>query len=575
MNVAEFGQTIKQKYPQYANIDDAELGQKVLAKHPEYSDRVTVENPDATHGVIDAFKKGFQNAGDSIQKSGEELANTLETPTTTPGGDFAKFTKTATTLIKGVAQPLIAEPISTLFRAGGEVIQNATGYDINEATSKGIQDLVKAGMDTETAKKVSEGYNKYVASNPESKLAGSALGDIAEILTYALGAKGAKTVTGAAENAGRTAIDAGIAGAKGATETVSDLFKPAIEGAQNITKKVGMVTGKTEVALDDAVASVKDNLLSQIEGKMSSLRKLDKTRTDIIDTIAKNPNYHPEIDVENKAFNMTNQVKNMESDISTYSNELGNLFEKVDAVAGGIDGKSIVKNIENNIFTRKNMSKFAVSGGANSPFIKDVKNLLENVQKIYGDTIPRKDLWDIRKQIDNSINSISDTNVQKSLRQDLRKAFASSLETSLPGDSKNIVKRTMDELSKVIEARDYSRDVLNGFKIRGGKLTDIIRDSVGTNMGHTIGAVAGGMFGSIPGAAAGYAISKKIGSWLAENTLSNASERKALLDLVKKTPKVFDDMKTYIDGLPTQARDNAYKNIKSLPSPFNKWKSLK
>lgn len=571
MNIAEFGQTIKQKYPQYANIDDAELGKKVLEKHPEYSDRITVENPDATHGVIDAFKKGFQNAGESIKQSGEELADTLATPTSGPAGTFAKGAKIATGIAAGIAQPLIAEPISTLFRAGGEIAENMTGIDVNEATSQGIQKLVQAGLDTETAKKAIEGYDKYVASNPESKLAGSAIGDIAELLSYAVGAKGAKVTGNVAKNAGQTVIS----GVKNTAESVDDLFKPVAEGAGNVAKKVNMITGKADVQVDDAVGAVKENLLNQIEGKSSSLRKLDKTRTDIIDTIAKNPNYHPDIDVENKTFNMTNQIKNMESDISTYSNELGNLFEKVDAVAGGIDGQSVVKNIENNIFTRKNLSKFAVSGGGNSPFIKDVKNLLENIKTIYGDTIPRKDLWEIRKQIDNSINSISDTNIQKSLRQDLRKAFASSLETSLPGDSKSIVKRTMDELSKVIEAKDYSTTVLNGFKVQGGKLTDIIRNATASHLGQVAGAGFGGALGSIPGAAAGFAISKKIGEWLAKNTLANASERKALMELVKKTPQVFDDMKTYIDSLPNEAKNNAYKNIKSLPSPFNKWKSLK
>src|SRR3990167_6128288 len=36
----QFGQTIKQKYPQYSDIPDAELGQKMLVKYPQYQDMV-------------------------------------------------------------------------------------------------------------------------------------------------------------------------------------------------------------------------------------------------------------------------------------------------------------------------------------------------------------------------------------------------------------------------------------------------------------------------------------------------------------------------------------------------------
>jgi hypothetical protein len=41
MNLQEFGQTVKQKYPQYKDVSDEELGAKVLEKYPQYRDRVT------------------------------------------------------------------------------------------------------------------------------------------------------------------------------------------------------------------------------------------------------------------------------------------------------------------------------------------------------------------------------------------------------------------------------------------------------------------------------------------------------------------------------------------------------
>lgn len=43
--IEQFGQTIKQKYPQYKDIPDAELGQKMITKYPQYKDMVAPGSP--------------------------------------------------------------------------------------------------------------------------------------------------------------------------------------------------------------------------------------------------------------------------------------------------------------------------------------------------------------------------------------------------------------------------------------------------------------------------------------------------------------------------------------------------
>ena len=43
MNIEQFGQIIKQKYPEYQDISDIELSQKVLNKYPQYQDMITTE----------------------------------------------------------------------------------------------------------------------------------------------------------------------------------------------------------------------------------------------------------------------------------------------------------------------------------------------------------------------------------------------------------------------------------------------------------------------------------------------------------------------------------------------------
>jgi hypothetical protein len=146
------------------------------------------------------------------------------------------------------------------------------------------------------------------------------------------------------------------------------------------------------------------------------------------------------------------------------------------------------------------------------------------------------------------VNSISDTNVKKSIRQDVRTAFQETLEKSVPANQ-NLVRGAMTELQKLIEARNYSAEVLNGFKIRGGKLTDIVRNAVATNVGQIAGGGVGGAVGGIPGAAMGWVASEKIGNWLAKNTLSNAADRRALAKLKVEQPTIWKDIQKYIDEL--------------------------
>lgn len=43
MSLAQFGQTIKAKHPEYSDLADEDVGQKVLAKYPQYSDMVKTQ----------------------------------------------------------------------------------------------------------------------------------------------------------------------------------------------------------------------------------------------------------------------------------------------------------------------------------------------------------------------------------------------------------------------------------------------------------------------------------------------------------------------------------------------------
>lgn len=71
ITLEQFGQRIKEKYPEYQNIDDKELGKKVLDKYPVYKSQVQVGIP-GVKGVVKGAEKGvistLSNTGNLIRK---------------------------------------------------------------------------------------------------------------------------------------------------------------------------------------------------------------------------------------------------------------------------------------------------------------------------------------------------------------------------------------------------------------------------------------------------------------------------------------------------------------------------
>ena len=84
MNYIEFSQSIKNKYPQYKDIDDLELANKMIAKYPEYSEKVTFDEKITAPKQVTQQKSRLAGAMQAIKGFGgpesflgpEELAGT-------------------------------------------------------------------------------------------------------------------------------------------------------------------------------------------------------------------------------------------------------------------------------------------------------------------------------------------------------------------------------------------------------------------------------------------------------------------------------------------------------------------
>jgi len=80
MDIAQFGQTIKQKYPQYQDMDDIDLGNRMLTKYPQYNDMITetkptapVQSQDFTTGALIGAAKGAGSTLESGFRSGGQI----------------------------------------------------------------------------------------------------------------------------------------------------------------------------------------------------------------------------------------------------------------------------------------------------------------------------------------------------------------------------------------------------------------------------------------------------------------------------------------------------------------------
>lgn len=503
MDRNQFAESIKQKYPQYANIDNETLATKMLEKYPEYASRIKEPN------LYEQMVSGVKNIG-------KTLVSDIKT-------SYKAQTEGQAPLSTGLqyAGAIAKVPLSV---AGGVI-------------GKGLETV---GLD-KPVQAIGEAINKPIQA------IGEAVGDIKGIQNIAMSSIG--------ENTQRN------------VESIKNITDLAglIAGLKTTPKVAGRVKGTVESVIpkpmtpEQAIQLVKENLTEQIEGKKSLTTKLDKTRTDVVDTIASNPKYHPQIDVENKSFNTQLAQNAVKNDVTSYSEQLKRLFSYADETQPPVKIADVSKNVQDILFSPKNGSTFVVAG--KTPF-KEIQDILNRAKTVYGETIPRTEIWEIRKQIDNNIEQIADTNVKKGLRQDLRKAFASSLEESIT-EGKGLVQGAMSELQKIIEARDYLKD-LNATKIQGGKLTDLIRNATSGAVGQSIGTGIGGVLGGVGGAVGGFVISKKIGDWLAKNTLSSAKSRKALETFIQNRPDVLKDIEDYIKGLPKDEMDNAIQNLDIL-----------
>jgi len=573
-SIEEFGKKLKEKYPQYNAIDDRELGLKMLEKHPEYKDRVfdtdpntqaqIVQSPEATQGVMGAIKKGFSNIKAGIQKSGQELQTTLESGAPTP----LKTAKTATGLIKSVVSPLAEAVVATPARVAGEIAQNVTGIDVNEAVAQGTQRLVQKGLDTEQAKRAMEGWSQLKETNPDAAMALSTVLDIADIASNVVGIKGAKMAGEVGLKGAEKSVKATGKAVGKVADTAGEATKYAVgqtfglnkETVKNIIDNPGLFTEKEIAKIDreSIFTKAKTALESRMEALSETGKEYNKIRqipvkTSVSEQTILSKLAEKGIDVKDGkiSVNLGSEIQLSKADISGLEEVLGLLQGK-----DGLTPTEIL-NLRKRL---SNLSGFAEGRtDASSKVAKEIRATIDQIAK---KEIPglseidakfsseRQFLDKVKGVMFDKKGNIKENAVSKiaTLTGKGKEFMLERMEKVIPGITEDL------NILKAIEDIDYAK---------GQKVGSYGRAMIGAGGGAVVGGPVGAILGAIATSPqVGVSIIRSYGK--AKGMAKEAIE--AVIGKMKSGKKLLDTEKKIIDEAVNEAAKKAGSRLKDMGS---------
>ena len=462
-SIEEFGRKIKEKYPQYKDLDDAELGKKTLEKYPQYQNKIRTEpintpsqnfsseqpqqKPDGFFkGLAKAVVKPFAEVGTSAYNVGSSIGKLAQ-------GD-----------VQGASQaigqsrnvPFLGEtkPAFTGQETTGGAAKKIAGYGLEIGST--IAPMGKVGLGIKELAKTATRFGAgSVAGNLGSQLTNKPIDEIsgkdalvsglvgaaipvvgrgASKLTKGVGSVGAELVgktTGTSGDVIKEAFNnpnvikfARQAGSKGA----NDLQKQALEEAQQGLKQIVQKRGNEYV-----------KELEKIKGSNQQVQQvLSNTRDSAKQLLS-------DFDVKLQSGKKLNNL-NFENSTITKNNEIvqksfNDVMSWTDTSAAGLD------RLKKRLTQYANDIPATERGGAHS-FIIDLKNSLDNGLK---ENVPgyremtskyaqASDLIDdIQKALSLKDTASQDTAIRKLMsttreNNDLRKEFVDILSGASKSD---------------------------------------------------------------------------------------------------------------------------------------------
>ncbi len=477
MNPQEFAQKIKEKYPQYAGMDDIELSKKIIQKYPQYQQQVNFDS------------SGQTTEGNSFEEK--------------PKGLWDKFTGLATSIVgggktaEGAGLALAAPKIQSQL---GEAQQESS--DIGLQLIKTINEKKARGEDVT---KLQNAYDSLNISQAETQ-------DVQSDFTEAL--PSTKEVVGSSARVVGT-----LAGG-----TIAKAFTPATKAtglasglAQGV--KVGALTGATEGAIQGAgigleqdkdlmgvagstltgatIGGVAGGLIGGVAGGVRGIKNAPKP--DPIDfvtpeTTQLTPRQYKDLLAQGritpKTASSPAQVVISDGE-KAIVNKYGDLFEK-DPVKTFSKVSDKISELDGNVgtFLKKKNGIFNSGELKNklSDAISDIDDLSvdearlgqvkEKLVKRFTESLEKNDmvsLWKARKSFDSSIESAFKG--APSVQKEIKIAFRNAVQDFIAERTKDgTYKGLMSEMSNLYKVNDLVS--LKAVKERGASgITQWIKDN--------------------------------------------------------------------------------------------------
>lgn len=300
MNPQDFAQKIKNKYPQYKDVDDIELARKIVQKYPQYSSQVdfTKVTPQKDGGILDEIKGDVTETVSGLISDIESRADkTGVISQAEKSGEQGKLRSLFQRFGQGVgaASDVIGR---TVIGAGKAILPQRAEDAISGAVEKGVEKV--AGL--EPVQNLLSRYQKLQEENPALARdidASLGIGTLAvDLGTMGIGGRGINLATKTA-NKGVDVVGKGI-GATGrgarrvgfelegaltgtSQETLEQAFQAAFKGGEEGAQFTKALRG--QVTPESLVENVRNSLNTVRSTNSTQYRQsLEQIVDNVVDT---------------------------------------------------------------------------------------------------------------------------------------------------------------------------------------------------------------------------------------------------------------------------------------------------
>lgn len=324
MDLRQFGQMIKQKYPQYASVDDEELGVRTLERYPEYADRVqTAVTGQPQQQEQDRSGGFFSRLGGDIKQRVSNLRESSQLVDEGKQGNVGFGFQTAGQLA-GLIGDVATEGVTSAWRT-------LAPKSAQEGLAKRGEELAGSGA----AQSLMGKYQGFKEAHPVAAKNVEAGLNIASLLPVGKGASLAARPVGEAAGVAATQVEKQIA--KKALEEALILIEPQLTKKTATTalkKGLGKITRTGALALEASPAdyrianAIKDfvDISKSIPDNITSLKT---GIAEISDKVIQGLREHPAIFNENQMRSFLDKTKESSRVIFGTDAALNNQYDSV------------------------------------------------------------------------------------------------------------------------------------------------------------------------------------------------------------------------------------------------------